>query len=641
MRISELKIKDFRCFRELNLENLGRFVVLVGANGSGKSSMLELLTKVTSDFSRGEARFLRNELGNPGPKWPTILVTMEPSEIEEFVTPDIWNAYQEIWSRQDEIVSPLTYQGELQWSEDQMRLHAYLQRTLHTRIITYSPTRAIEFPSSVRLDTIRLDADMYLSEASSKFRARVTYLHTQLANLIVSRHIEGGKKYRETGNLDNVTNLGKFFEFSEIKEVFTLFFQVSGKTLSDPRFENGAFSFFFEVPWRDEPLPLSNLSSGEQWVLLFFVEMALNKWENHVILIDEIEQHLHPQLARMFISALQTREDKNQYWITTHSPMVVHQLQNDTYGLIMDREGHSSAIPYTGNEFDIVRSYAGVEGLIPIGRTIVFLEGTAPPHHQHSVDKTFFYELQKLNRIPPDIQFISVGHFKSVESYQEMLSSFEGQMGFGLKFFAFRDRDALSDEARMKAMKAGKGHLWIWKRGSLEGYFIEPEIINKYFEIKGWDNQPTSNEVEQAIVDLMKSYRLQMIKRFENRLIESVLPVGREATIDGIISLGNNANYLKKEIDRFQEDLDSLLGKSDWRSILAYVDCKTLLNSLIYKLGGVGPDPKKPEICIDFIQRIFREIIANGGDGGVTLVSEITEVIDGLVSGKGFSDLLE
>ncbi len=634
MRICELSIKNYRCIRELSIRNLGKFAVLVGANGSGKSSLLELLTRATSDFSKGEARFLSNELGNPNPDWPTIIVAMEPDEVRKFVTPDIWEAYKDIWSSQDEIVAPLTYQGDVHWSEDQMRLHAYLQKNLRTRIIIYSPTRNIEFPSSVRLEPKPVEADMYISGTSGQFRARVNYLHRQLANLITTRHFEGGKQFREKGVIGTPK---QFFEFHEITDVFKQFFQVTGKKMSDPEYKDGEFSFFFSVPWRDSPLPLSKLSSGEQWILLFFVEMALNRWESHIILIDELEQHLHPQLVRLFISVLQTRKDKNQYWITTHSPTVVYQLQNDSYGLVVDRDGHSTAIPYSGNEFEVIHSFTGVEGLIPIGNTIVFLEGSKPSSHQLSADQTFFFELQKLNRVPAEIQFISVGHSKSVVSSKTMLDAFSRQIGIGLKFYAIRDRDALSDTTRIEKMKEFNGYLWIWKRGSIEGYFIEPELISKYFEIRGWDVQPTPNEVEKKILDLLNRDKTDIVKRFENRLIESVLPIGKEATIERISSLPTNLPGLQRDIEEFYDMLDSLLKSNDWRSVLAYVDCKKLLNSVIFALGGSGLDLLEPRNFIDFLQKVFREILANKD---VRLDNEISEVIAGIVNGSGFQSLL-
>ena len=44
MQIESIAIKNYRCFRDIVLNNLSRMTVVVGANGSGKSSLLDVFT---------------------------------------------------------------------------------------------------------------------------------------------------------------------------------------------------------------------------------------------------------------------------------------------------------------------------------------------------------------------------------------------------------------------------------------------------------------------------------------------------------------------------------------------------------------------------------------------------------------------
>ena len=43
MRINELHLKNFRCFEELTINFSTPYTVLIGINGSGKSSILDAL----------------------------------------------------------------------------------------------------------------------------------------------------------------------------------------------------------------------------------------------------------------------------------------------------------------------------------------------------------------------------------------------------------------------------------------------------------------------------------------------------------------------------------------------------------------------------------------------------------------------
>jgi AAA15 family ATPase/GTPase len=46
--LKSLKIENFRCFKSFELQQLGRINLLVGANNSGKSSILEAIYLLTS-----------------------------------------------------------------------------------------------------------------------------------------------------------------------------------------------------------------------------------------------------------------------------------------------------------------------------------------------------------------------------------------------------------------------------------------------------------------------------------------------------------------------------------------------------------------------------------------------------------------
>ena len=105
----------------------------------------------------------------------------------------------------------------------------------------------------------------------------------------------------------------------------------------------------------DEPLPiyLGHLSSGTEGTLLWIRWLALKMvhhygfekgWEKEsaILLIDEIENHLHPTWQRRVIPALLDHFPNLQIFATTHSPFVVaglkagqvHLLNRDSNGVV-------------------------------------------------------------------------------------------------------------------------------------------------------------------------------------------------------------------------------------------------------------------------------------------------------------------
>ena len=127
-----------------------------------------------------------------------------------------------------------------------------------------------------------------------------------------------------------------------------------------------------------EPLYAGALSSGTQGTLLWIYALALKMayhydwaegWDKKpaILLIDEIENHLHPTWQRRVIPALQKHFPGLQIFATTHSPFVVaglktgqvHLLQRDENGIVTATTSTKDIIGWTADE--ILRTMMGVE----------------------------------------------------------------------------------------------------------------------------------------------------------------------------------------------------------------------------------------------------------------------------------------
>ena len=127
-----------------------------------------------------------------------------------------------------------------------------------------------------------------------------------------------------------------------------------------------------------EPLYAGALSSGTQGTLLWIWALALKMahhydwqegWQEKpaILLIDEIENHLHPSWQRRVIPALLEHFPGLQIFATTHSPFVVaglkagqvHLLKRDEEGRVTATTNTEDIIGWTADE--ILRTMMGVD----------------------------------------------------------------------------------------------------------------------------------------------------------------------------------------------------------------------------------------------------------------------------------------
>lgn len=72
------------------------------------------------------------------------------------------------------------------------------------------------------------------------------------------------------------------------------------------------------------------LSSGERSVLNFLIHYVYKRMYNSIVLIDELELHLHPTWQRRLIDSLVNFNDGNQFIITTHSPTLAQVIPSES-----------------------------------------------------------------------------------------------------------------------------------------------------------------------------------------------------------------------------------------------------------------------------------------------------------------------
>lgn len=170
-------------------------------------------------------------------------------------------------------------------------------------------------------------------------------------------------------------NNKKIEKADEIQAWFEALEQLLKKIFADETvhliFDEETFEFYISQQGK-EPFDFNTLSSGYQAVLDIVLDLMM-RMENQVhrtfdfklpgiVLIDEIETHLHLELQKNIMPLLTTIFPNIQFIVTSHSPFILNSLENaviyDLESKLLVENGLDN-IPYDG----IVEGYFGADKL--------------------------------------------------------------------------------------------------------------------------------------------------------------------------------------------------------------------------------------------------------------------------------------
>lgn len=136
-----------------------------------------------------------------------------------------------------------------------------------------------------------------------------------------------------------------------------------------------------EITKADRTLRIDQLSDGEKCLLALIGDLARRLamangrqtgtplHRHGVVLIDELDLHLHPEWQRMILPRLLDTFPNCQFFITTHSPLVLNQLQPANLFMLSD-DGQELAVQrsseaYGQNSTRILEDLMGLQTTHP------------------------------------------------------------------------------------------------------------------------------------------------------------------------------------------------------------------------------------------------------------------------------------
>ena len=350
MYVKKLKIENFRGIRNMELELHRRMNVFIGVNGAGKSSVLDALGYLFVPFVQYACDLRHSEMDrNCFPEFE--IHGCETKSLLELVIArkNLQDLVCSMRSSRAMGNAPLTT-PYLRITPDNWEPYFCFSDLTETKagVIVYFSARRVG-------DKVPIAAWMKRS-----FRKGDAFLDALNQKVDFKEFFEW---FRNREDLENEERAEGINEHDRQLEAVRKVIGTFCGALENPRVRRRD-PLRMVVTKNNQELRIEQLSEGEKCLLAMVGDLArrlaiANPYlENPldgegVVLIDEVDLHLHPQWQRMILPRLMETFPNCQFIVSTHSPQILGEVKSEHIIRLEDTRAGIEAFPANGETFGL------------------------------------------------------------------------------------------------------------------------------------------------------------------------------------------------------------------------------------------------------------------------------------------------
>lgn len=463
MKLISFRIENYRNLRLAECTAVPDFMIICGGNGCGKSSLLEaLMTAKEHAGSYGNFAFDPKAVSANAEKANiSISVSFSPEE-RDFVK----RLYSVDCPEKDDIEIEIVRGGQarvIKRSKPASRVLSHYSATAGSPgffdyITAHRQTTKQDLSSWDATFLSDEKAKQTLAGIQNKFQQTKQYL----AGLKMSdlQELQSSLARGSPKHVDSLT---------DIRQTFDRFF--APLRFKDVYLDRSPFGFVVTTPAGE--IDIDDLSSGEKEIFNIFVRFHQLHPNGAVILFDEADAHLHPDLERRYLQELRRIAKGTQVILTTHSPEMMIAAGSDSLYTInkeppADGGSQLRRVTADDNLHSTLSELMGSRGLISFNQRIVFIEGETASADRE-VYEAFF---------PPaehNISFVPAGNSSTVRKTAERVNSLLTSAISFQQYFCIIDQDI----DRGETDPSGGRRLFRLPVYHVENFLLNAEVIFK------------------------------------------------------------------------------------------------------------------------------------------------------------------
>lgn len=343
MIISKLKIQNYKLFKEKIIEFNDEINILVGNNDSGKSTILELVSIVTTGKVNGtyidkfiNASFFNNDVRNKYIKALSLKEYIAPPEIiiEAYCKDDpSLNNHKGTNNSLGEDCCGITFSYEFDHTQ---YASIYKEQLINGDIndipIEYYKINFKSFNGDNNLQLRELPFKVLMIDTSKKDYSNLVngFIYNNISELLseedqVNLKSEYRRNQQNFKSLPAITNLN-----TKLQENV----KINNKTVSINVKDNNLNKWKDEMSVSVDDIPFENIGFGTQNSIKIELALSNSKDKVNIILIEEPENNLSYSNMNKLVSNIEENNNNKQLFISSHSSFIANKLGLDNILLV-------------------------------------------------------------------------------------------------------------------------------------------------------------------------------------------------------------------------------------------------------------------------------------------------------------------